>query len=175
MAVERESFLSVLEDSYTAYYNINKEDLPQDLPIVFKADYFRRGEKYWLSKSIPIWGNETNEFAYVFSSEVITVSQIEKAIQYALDDGLPRVKPHKEHQYTNIKTVFIANQFEDGALDLIKKKKFSKSYHWSLWGYTNLICCGVNTETEQVAVNKVGHDMQAYFKKLFAAQHKKKD
>ena len=60
-------------------------------------------------------------------------------------------------------------------LDLIKKKKFSKSYHWSLWGYTNLICCGVNTETEQVAVNKVGHDMQAYFKKLFAAQHKKKD
>ena len=172
MAIELQSFLEVIEDSYSAYYNIIKEDLPSDLPIAFRADYYQRGEQYWLMKSIPIWGNETNEFAYVFCSKSFDGEMVDKCIDYALEEGLPRVKPHKEHQYTNIKTIFLADEFSDEAVKKIKKSNFSKSYNHSLWGFTNLIVCGADVDNEKVHANKYANGMPAYFKKLFAAQHK---
>lgn len=172
MAIELTSFIAVLEDSYSAYYNIIKENLPQDLPIAFRADYFQRGEKYWISKNIPIWGNETNEYAYIFTGESLDKKTIERCVEFALGDGLPRVKPHKEHQYTNIKVIFVANKFEDEAISYLKTKKFSKNYHWSLWGYTELITCAVDVNDERVATNPAGLTLKDYFKKLFAAQHK---
>ena len=172
MSVTRQRLLEILEDSYTAYYNIIKEDLPSELPIVFRADYFKRTESYWLSKSITIYGNEENEYAYVFSAPEFSQEVIEKCFEYALSDGLPRVKPHKEHQVTNIKAVFVADSFEDGALKAVQKKKFSKSYHLSLWGYTDLLACAVIPESEEVYTNRAGQAQAAYFKKLLSAEAK---
>ena len=65
--MDRAVFLDVLKDSYSAYYNIVPAET-DDVPMIFRADYFSRDEKYWLTKSIKIWGNETNEFCYVFSA-----------------------------------------------------------------------------------------------------------
>ena len=172
MAFDRLEFLSVLEDSYTAYYNIYKQGLPSELPMVFLGEYFQRGEKYWLSKNIPIYGNETNEYVYAFSAPLIDGETAKKCIDYALEDGLPRVKPHKEHQYTNIKVIFIAEKYDSEAIEEIKKRKFQKSYHYSLWGYSNLITAAVDVNAEKVYVNRAGDEMKKYFKKLFAAQKK---
>ena len=172
MAFERESFLEVLEDSYSAYYNIIKEDLPANLPIIFKADYLSRAESYWLSKNIKTWVNETNEFAYIFSAEGFDDAVVSECIKYALEDGLPRVKPHKEHQYTNIKVIFLAERFDDEALQDIKKRKFSKSYNHSLWGYSDLIACAVDLDDEKIWTNAAGRNLKKYFKKLFSAQKK---
>ena len=173
MAVERTSFLAVLEDSYSAYYNVINDDLPTDqYPIVFRADYFKRGEKYWMTKSIPIWGNETNEFFYLFSANRLDAETVKGCIDYALAEGLPRVRPHKEHQYTNIKVLFVADEFGDGALNEVKKAKHSVSYNHSLWGYSELLTAAVNCQSEAVVTNRAGSDMKKYFKKLFTAQHK---
>ena len=174
MAFDRNDFLQLLEDSYTAYYNIIKEGLPATLPIAFRADYFQRGEKYWISKKIPIWGNETNEYCYVFSRSSFDGAQVKECTDFALDDGLPRVKPHKEHQYTNVKCIFIADSLTDEAIKEIKHRNFQKSYNHSLWGYTNLLSAGVSLENEKVYVNRAADDMKRYFKKLFSAQKKKK-
>lgn len=173
MAFEREAFLKVLEDSYTAYYNIIKEGLPEDLPLAFRADYFQRGERYWISKKIPIWGNETNEYCYVFSNDSFDEALVTKCTDFALDDGLPRVQPHKEHQFTNVKCIFIADSFTDDAIKIIKRRNFQKSYNHSLWGYSNLLSTGVSLGNEKVYVNRAADDMKKYFKKLFSAQKKK--
>ena len=49
MAISREVFTEVLKDSYSAYYSIH-DDVETDLPLVFRADYGARDEKYWLTK-----------------------------------------------------------------------------------------------------------------------------
>lgn len=172
MAFDRLAFLGVLEDSYAAYYNIIKEDLPEGFPIAFRADFYKRDERYWLTKSVKYYGNETNEFVYVFSADTFDKECADACIQYALDEGLPRVKPHKEHQYTNIKVIFIANEFEPDALKAIVSRKFQKSYHFSLWGYTCLLTTAVDVNDEKVWTNPVGREMKKYFSKLFAAQKK---
>ena len=113
MALDRLQFLDALEDSYSAYYNIKKSDVKTELPLVFEADFFKRDERYFMIKSANLYGNETNEFVYVFSEENFSKEKANACIQYAMDDGLPRVKPHKEHQYTNIKVILVADSFDD--------------------------------------------------------------
>lgn len=172
MAFDRLAFLNVLEDSYAAYHNIIKAGLPEEVPLAFRADFYKRDERYWLTKSVKYYGNETNEFVYVFSADSFSKEAADACIQYALDEGLPRVKPHKEHQYTNIKVIFVADAFEEDALSAIAKRKFQKSYHFSLWGYTNLLTTAVDLNAEKVWTNPAGREMKPYFSKLFSAQKK---
>ena len=168
MAIERLSFVKVLEDSYTAYYNLNPNEGMTELPLVLRADYFSRNERYWLTKSIPIWGNETNEYLYLFSAERFDPDTVNKCIDYAIADMLPRVKPHKEHQYTNVKTVFVADGFDNETIKLIKRRKFSKSYKFSLYGYTALLTAAVDLSRGQAFTNPTGQGQQDFFKKLFS-------
>lgn len=165
--MEREKFIEVLSDSYSAYYNV----LPAqegEAPLAFRADYFSRDEKYWLMKNIKVWGNETNEFAYVFSAPSYDAATIDKAVKMALDESLPRVKPHKEHQYSNVKLVFVADTVDKKIAKHVQKLSFSKSYKFSLHGYTELKAGIVDLSTRSVITNRAGHELVPYFSKLFA-------
>ena len=91
-----------------------------------------------------------------------------KCIDYAIADTLPRVKPHKEHQYTNVKTVFVADGFDDETVKVIKKRKFSRNYKLSLYGYTALLTAAVDLSRRQAFTNPAGRPQQDFFKKLFS-------
>ena len=79
-----------------------------ELPLVFRADFFSRGEHYFLTKSAVVWVNETNEYVYLFSAPSFDAETVEKCMDFAIEDAQPRVKPHKEHNYTNFITIFVA-------------------------------------------------------------------
>ena len=172
MSLDRLQFLDALKDSYSAYYNIVESDSRTELPLVFEADFFKRDERYFLVKTANMYGNETNEFVYVFSEESFSKELADACIEYALSDGLPRVKPHKEHQYTNIKVIFVAEDFDKETRKAIISRRFQKSYRFSLWGYTSLITTAADVNTEKVWTNPAGKEKKKYFSKLFAAQHK---
>ncbi len=169
MAIARSDILDILKDSYGAYYTVH-DDVATELPLGFRADYVSRDEKYWLTKSVKVWGNEKNEYCYVFTAESFTPELAEKCIDWALQDGLPRVKPHSEHQCTNIKTVFVADHVDEKTAKLVQKKSFTKNYKFGLHGYSNLLAGIVDLGTEKIVTNREGHELGPYFKKLFAAR-----
>ena len=172
MAIERSLFLEIVKDAYSAYYSIVDDAQAPDLPLAFRADYCSRDEQYFFVKSANIWGNEKNEYAYVFSAPEIDPATARKCLDWALQDMLPRVKPHKEHQYTNCKAVFISDTLSDETAQTVKKSKFSKSYGFlSTQGYTELIAAAVDLSTEAVVTNRVGHGLEDFFRKLFALRH----
>jgi len=173
MAMDREKFIELLTESYCAYYDIHESDGSCELPLCFRADYYSRDERYWLTKKIPIWGNETNEFAYIFSAPAFDQALAAKCIDYALNEALPLVKPHKEHQYTNVKVVMIADTVDKSVATYVKKRSFSKSYRFSLHGYTTLKSGILDMSQEKLYHNAAGHELADYFSKLFAAQRKK--
>lgn len=173
MAIERLQFLEILRDSYSAYYNIvppEEAAAPAGLPLAFRADYFSRSERYWLTKSITIWGNETNEYAYIFSAPAFDSALVKACIDFAIQDMLPRVKPHKEHQYTNVKTIFVADRFDEQTRDTVRKSAYTKSYHHTLYGFTNLLAAAVDLSESRAYPNKAGYALADYFKKLFASR-----
>lgn len=167
--MERNEFLEVLKDSYSAYYNIIPAE-EGSAPLVFRADYFSRDERYWLTKKIKVWGNETNEFAYIYSAPSFTAADIDALEKKALDESLPRVKPHSEHQYTNVKLVFVADSVDEETAKRVKKLSFSKSYKFSLHGYTELKAGIVDLSTLKVTTNRAGYELEKYFSKLFATR-----
>ena len=172
MAIERSLFLEIVKDAYSAYYSIVDDAQAPDLPLAFRADYKSRDEQYFFVKSANIWGNEKTEYAYVFSAPEIDPATAQKCLDWALQDMLPRVKPHKEHQYTNCKAVFITDTLSDETAQTVKKSKFSKSYGFlSTQGYTELIAACVDLDTEKVVTNRVGHGLEDFFRKLFALRH----
>lgn len=170
--MDREIFLKVLEDSFAAYYNIIPKNDDESLPLSFRADYFSRAEKYWLTKKITVWANETNEFAYIFSDKSFDKETVDRCVAYALEEGLPRVRPHKEHQYTNIKVIFVADSFDKETAKYIQGKKFSKNYKFSLHGFTELKTAAADLSEQKAYTNRAGHELTQYFGKLFAAGNK---
>ena len=176
MAIDRLEFLEILRDSYSAYYNIippEEAKAPAELPLAFRADFFSRAERYWLTKSIPIWGNETNEYAYIFSAPAFDSALVSRCIDFAIEDMLPRVKPHKEHQYTNVKTVFVADSFDEAARKAVQRRRFSKNYKFSFHGFTTLHAAAVDLRQSKAYTNKAGYALADYFKKLFASRGEK--
>jgi len=169
MAIPREQFLDILKDSFSAYYTI-VENIDTDLPLAFRADYRLRDERYWLTKSVKIWGNEKNEYCYVFSAESFSPELADRCMNWAWEDGLPRVKPHAEHQCTNVKVIFIADSVSEETARTIKKKSATKNYKFGLHGYSNLLTGVTSLGTEKTVTNSAGHELVPYFKKLFAAR-----
>lgn len=173
MAIERLSFLEILKDSYSAYYNVYPNEDMTELPLVFRGDFFSRGENYFLFKSAVVWVNETNEHVYLFSAPSFDPETVEKCMSYAIEDGLPRVKPHKEHNYTNFIAIFVSDSFDKDTIKAIKKRKFNKSYNHSLWGFSMLKSAAVDLSVKKIYTNPAGHDLAKFYRKLFAAQEKK--
>ena len=174
MAIERGTFLEVLKDAYSAYYSIVPEETEGELPLSFRAVYGARDEQYFFVKSANIWGNEKNEYAYVFSAPSFDVAMVDRCVDWALQDMLPRVRPHKEHQYTNAKVIFIADSLSDDAARAVQKKRFSKSYGlFSLHGYTELITAAVDLSQSKTYANPAGNDLPKFFGKLFALRQEK--
>lgn len=172
MSINRDEFLKTVKNSFSAYYDVREPDEGQSLPQAFRADYFSRAEKYWLSKNITVWANETNEFAYVFSAPGFDEALAAKCIDFALSEGLPMVKPHKEHQYTNIKVILLADSVDKKVAKYVKNRKFSKSYKFSLHGFSTLKAAIVDLSEKKTYTNSAGYELVSYFSKLFAAEEK---
>jgi hypothetical protein len=121
---------------------------------------------------VKIWGNEKNEYCYIFAADAFTPELAQKCMDWAIKDGIPRVKPHSEHQCTNIKVVLIADSTDPDTVMAVRKKSFTKNYRFGLHGYSNLLAGLTDLGTEQTVTNREGHELVPYFKKLFAARAK---
>ena len=166
MTLDRATFLEVLKDAYSAYYTL-VENVETELPLAFRGDYNKRDEQFFLTKDATIWANERGEYCYLFSAHGFDPTTVKACVDYAIADGLPRVKPHKEHQCTNIKVVFLADAADDEVRKAVKKLSFTKSYRFGLWGFTNLLAGIVDMETQKTVTNAAGHELAPFFKKLF--------
>ena len=167
MALERTQFIEDLKKSYEIYYDLYPNEASTELPLEFRADFHSVGESFFLVKRAKVWTSETNEYVYVFSSPVFDAELVGKCVDYALEDGLARVTPHKDHHYSNIITVFIADEISPDIRKVICKRRFSKSYRMSLYGFSLLKTGFVDLSKGDYGTNAEGHDLINFFKKLF--------
>ena len=170
MTIERDVFLEIVKDAYSAYYSILPvEEGEEELPLSFRAEYKASDERYFFVKSATIWHNEKNEYCFVFSAPTFDAALAEKCIDFSLQEMLPKVHPHKTHQYTNCKVVLIADSLDDETIRAVQKSKFSRSYGpLSTHGYTELLAAAVDLGRGKTYANRMGRDLEAFFGKLFA-------
>ena len=95
MAVEQNTFLEVLKDSYSAYYSVQPAGEAGDLPLSFRAEYHSRDEQHFLVKSANIWRNEKNEYCYEFSAPSHDKETAERGPDSAIQNMHTGEKPEK--------------------------------------------------------------------------------
>lgn len=174
MAIDRGEFLEALRESYEPYYDIHPNDSVTPLPLVFRADFHSHGESYFLIKSAKIWSDDTHEYTFLFSADRFTPEIVDACVDYALDTALPMVEPRKDHHYSNVHAIFVADQFDDAVRSAITKRRFSKSYKMGIYGFTLLKTAFIDLSSMDYGTNKEGHDLGDFIKKLFPKKYSKK-
>ena len=160
MIKDRSVILERLHDSFSAWYDVTDGDLGSGLPLTALFIHHSRKEKYVLSKKAQLWAVEANEFLYLFYMEKLDKTQAEACISFSIEDALPRVQPHKEHMYSFITTVFIADEAEQDAAKFIQRRRFTKSYKLGLHGSSPLKTALMDIGKEKIVTNNMGRDLR---------------
>lgn len=170
MAWDRAALLEKLRESYEYYYDIGDGDAGSGLPLLYTATFHMRSEGYVLIKRAKIWAAETNEYAYIFSMHELDAETASKCIEFALNDGFPKIKPDPEHRESYIIALFVADVIDEEAAKIIRSRKFYKSFKLGLWGWSALRTAAVGLEKELIETNKAGSNLVSFFRKLLRSE-----
>ena len=88
--------------------------------------------------------------------------------------GLALVHPHKEHMFSNVGLVVLANTIAPEAKKLIKRTHFRKNYLLSLHGWTEYQLAAMETSTNCFFSNPAGKEVRKNLESNFAPREPKK-
>ena len=163
---DRSVIIDRLFDVYNTWYDVCPGDLDSGLPLKAMCIHHTRKEKFVLSKKAKLWAVEANDYLYLFSMQKMDKNQAEACISFSIENALPRVKPHSEHMYSFITTVFVADEAEQDALKYVQRRKFTKSYKFGFYGLSPLKTVAVDIGKEKIVTNNMGRDLCKQIKNI---------
>lgn len=173
MTDAHKKILDKLLDSYSVYFDVERvEDNP--LPLAATGYFYSRSEKYVLVKSAQLWAAESYEYLYIFEMPSLDLDTYLKCKQYALDEGMKRIKPHREHMYSFITTLFICDEITGEAKKALKKSYIHKSFRFSLHGWMEFHADAILPGERKVYSNWDGRATAKFIKKYILKNHKNK-
>lgn len=129
-----EEILDRLLDSYSAYFDVEKVD-EADSSLAATGYFYSRSEKYVLVKSAQLWAAESYEYLYIFSVPTLDMDAWERCRGYAMEKGMARIEPHREHMYSFVTAIILADHVTEDAARAVKRNYFHKSFKFSLHGW----------------------------------------
>ena len=148
--------------SYEAYFDISRETEYEGVPVAAEAAFHSRSEKYVLVKKAQLWAAEAHEYTFFLTAESLDCEKLEAYREVILKEGLSRVKPQKDHMYTYVTMIVIADQVDERVSSQIRRMRFHKSYRLSIHGWCDLrvAICDMSGETVQVLTNPAGRELR---------------
>ena len=166
--------LNKLLDAYSHSYDIER-DVEEDGRLwPATATYFLRDENYLISKQHVLSAVEQHEYLYFHVTDHLTVADLEALIDLSKSAGLRKVKPHKDHMFSNVGLVILANTVDPEAKKLIKKTRFRKNYRLSLWGWTEYQLAAMEVSTNCFYANPAGAGARKIMEQNFAPKKGRK-
>ena len=138
------------------------------------AFYYLRDENYLLSKKHVLSAVEQHEYLYFFLTDHLDLSTLETQIALSKQAGLALVRPHKDHMFSNVGLVILANTIDPEAQKLIKKTRFRKNYRLSLWGWTEYQLAAMEVSTNCFYANPAGAGARKIMEQNFAPKNGKR-
>lgn len=162
----REELAGEILDSYQAYYDIQEPQGACKGWLRATASYHARGEKYVLVRRAKLWGAENNEYVFLFSLKDLDEVSWVVSRDYAMDQGLARIKPHGEHMCSLITAVFLADHVDPDLERELKRFHYYKSFRFSLHGWTAFQLAVVDLTRGRVITNREGKRLKQYLERF---------
>lgn len=175
MKQARETLIDKVLEGYSGSYDIKRAQ-HNSLPLVATAQFHVREAQYALFKSAEMSASHSDEYVYFYSVPHLTKELVETCIQYAYDDGMPRIDLDGKdtHMCTRLVAVFFADSADDAALEEVKKCHIYKSFQFSLKGWMEFHTAAIDFGKESVVSNRYGRETAKYLKSVLHPQKRRK-
>ncbi len=95
-----EETLKTLLAPFRRYYDIKTEDVAP--PFAAEAVFRTHDEQYFLSKKVRLAEEEAMEYVFFAVETSMALEDITRLADAAWEEGLSRVRPHKNHRSSDI-------------------------------------------------------------------------
>lgn len=166
--------LDKLLDAYSHVYDIDRDVPVADTVYPAMATYYLRDENYLISKQHVLSAVEQHEYLYFCLADHLTADELQVHIDRTRQAGLALVHPHREHMFSNVGLVVLANTIAPEAQKLIKRTRFRKNYKLTLHGWTEYQLAAMEVSTNRFFSNPAGKEARKNLESNFAPRQTKK-
>lgn len=167
--------LDKLLDVYSHIYDIERDVEVSGTPYPAAATYFLRDENYLISKQHVLSAVEQHEYVTFLLADHLDAPTLEKHIDLTRQDGLARIRPSKEHMFSFVTLVVLANTIDPEAQRLIKKTRFRKNYLMTLHGWMEYHVAAMEVSTNRFFSNPAGKEARKNLERNFAPRKWEKE
>ena len=168
MSASLQERLDKLLNIYSHTYDIYRDGDEKCSGYPAAAFYYLRDENYLLSKQHVLSAVEQHEYLYFFLTDHLDAQTLQEQIELSKQAGLSHVKPHKDHMFSNVGLVVLANTISPEAQKLIKKTRFRKNYKLTLHGWTEYQLAAMEVSTNCFFSNPAGKEARKNMERNFA-------
>lgn len=161
-----------LLDAYSHQYDIAREVTEEGTLWPATATYYLRDENYLISKEHVLSAVEQHEYVYFYLTDHLTAEDLNVRVDLSKRAGLRKVRPHKDHMFSNITLVVLANTIAPEARKMIKKTRFRKNYKLSLHGWTEFQLAAMEVSTNCFLSNPAGRGARQILEQNFGPKSK---
>lgn len=151
-------YINEMMDKYVVFFDVYEGEKIGTTPLAFSALYKRRDEKYFITKTIKVWGMENQQCVFAATrEEPLTkdfIQQFEKDIRENVNEY---VGHHKEHMSTIFLGVVVTDQpVTEEFIKGVRKYRKVKFIKYGLHGWAELYLAIVDLKEEKVYVHRKG-------------------
>ena len=160
--MEKNGVLETVLHSFERYYNVKAGEPGTDAssPFTAEAVFHSHSEQYFLTRAAHIADIDSHECVFFAEEDILTPDRLEKLVNAAWEEGLSRVHPGPGHRNSDVALIIIADNIEETAFKQVSKIKRSKSYRFSLHGWSNFRLLAYEVSSGRVACNRAGKSLK---------------
>lgn len=174
MNERHKEILDELLNAYSGYFDVERAVEGRTDFLAATGYFCSRSEKYVLVKSAKLWAAESYEYLYIFDVEKLDLDTYTRCRKYALEEGMRRIMPHKEHMYSYITAIFLIDEIEDKVKRGVKKTYIHKSFKFSLYGWMEFHAEVIVPGENSVYSNWDGRSTAKFIRKYILKNNKKR-
>lgn len=154
MSFTREEAVEKLLDHYREPYLCSKH-MDSTSPLAATAFMHLVSDRKMLSIA-KVGIVESDDFVYIYSLEELNQETFERCCTEALTDGLKRVDPNPNHNFSLISIFFLCDKITPDGNAALKKMKFHKDYEKPEHGWADLRLAAVEMNSSSRTANPMG-------------------
>ena len=156
MEMTKQERLERLLNAYSHHYDIERDVVIDGVSFPAMAIYYLRDENYLITKKHVLNAVENHEYVYFYLTDHLDAETLKNKIDFTRNDGLGRIKPHKEHMSSMVTMVILADTIDPEAKALLKKTRFRKNYRLALHGWMEYQIAAMEISTNSFLSNPAG-------------------
>ena len=174
MEISLQERLDKLLDAYSHLYDIQRDVETDGVTYPATATYYLRDENYLITKQHVLSAVEQHEYVYFHLADHLDAKALEALIAQSMESGLKCVHPTKEHMFSYVTLVVLANTIDPEAVKRIKKTHFRKNYMLTLHGWMEYHVAAMEVSTNRFFSNPAGKEARKNLERNFAPKTSKR-